>query len=333
MAEFLRKLSNENLYKLAKYTFKGAKPETKKAELIANIVSESKSRGITRMVAELKMDQLKEIVEKYSIDIGSHNASTKTVLRVKLADQMKEDEKFVEKLKTEHLTMLLNAFKENVESKNGNKLNYLVQDLALETGFGIFMEQFDTPYLLKLLKEGNIKGETSSKSKVIAAMIHNKDIEQAKSVKKEVEFSKKKKEIKKGVTYQDIFQHYYLTELVEYCEKNGLPKSGTKKEIKKGVTYQDIFQHYYLTELVEYCEKNGLPKSGTKKELIKKILASFNDEEKSSKKKAEKSNKKAPKRKSTSKRETEEESKEEEEGEGEEQEQEEEQTKPKKSKK
>eukprot|EP01117_Protostelium_nocturnum_P006108 TRINITY_DN2201_c0_g1_i1.p1 TRINITY_DN2201_c0_g1~~TRINITY_DN2201_c0_g1_i1.p1 ORF type:complete len:298 (+),score=130.71 TRINITY_DN2201_c0_g1_i1:107-1000(+) len=297
MAEFLRKLSNENLYKLAKYTFKGAKPETKKAELIANIVSESKSRGITRMVAELKMDQLKEIVEKYSIDIGSHNASTKTVLRVKLADQMKEDEKFVEKLKTEHLTMLLNAFKENVESKNGNKLNYLVQDLALETGFGIFMEQFDTPYLLKLLKEGNIKGETSSKSKVIAAMIHNKDIEQAKSVKKEVEFSKK------------------------------------KKEIKKGVTYQDIFQHYYLTELVEYCEKNGLPKSGTKKELIKKILASFNDEEKSSKKKAEKSNKKAPKRKSTSKRETEEESKEEEEGEGEEQEQEEEQTKPKKSKK
>jgi len=49
--------------------------------------------------------------------------------------------------------------------------------------------------------------------------------------------------------------------------------SKTKPDLVKGVEYQDVFQHYYLEELVEFAKKNGLKVSGTKKELIQRIIA------------------------------------------------------------
>lgn len=45
-----------------------------------------------------------------------------------------------------------------------------------------------------------------------------------------------------------------------------------KKEIKKGVTFEDLYQ-YYAEELHDYCKKNGLKVTGTKKETVKRILA------------------------------------------------------------
>lgn len=44
------------------------------------------------------------------------------------------------------------------------------------------------------------------------------------------------------------------------------------EEIKKGVTYTDLFDTYNASHLVEYCAKNGLKKTGKKPQVIKRIL-------------------------------------------------------------
>jgi len=48
--------------------------------------------------------------------------------------------------------------------------------------------------------------------------------------------------------------------------------SKRKKPIEKGITYEDIFQHYYVEEVKDWCKAHNLKTSGRKKELIKRIL-------------------------------------------------------------
>ncbi|KAM9964266.1 hypothetical protein ACTFIW_004022 [Dictyostelium discoideum] len=49
------------------------------------------------------------------------------------------------------------------------------------------------------------------------------------------------------------------------------------RSLKKGLTYHDIFQHFYVDELSEYCRKHGMKVSGNKKDLINRILRFLND--------------------------------------------------------
>ncbi|KAM9982037.1 hypothetical protein ACTFIY_004336 [Dictyostelium cf. discoideum] len=49
------------------------------------------------------------------------------------------------------------------------------------------------------------------------------------------------------------------------------------RSLKKGVTYHDIFQHFYVGELSEFCRKHGMKISGNKKDLINRILRFLND--------------------------------------------------------
>ncbi|KAN0035718.1 hypothetical protein ACTA71_005006 [Dictyostelium dimigraforme] len=53
--------------------------------------------------------------------------------------------------------------------------------------------------------------------------------------------------------------------------------SKTKPNLKKGLTYHDIFQHYYVDELSEFCRKNGMKIAGNKRELIERILRFLNE--------------------------------------------------------
>jgi len=47
----------------------------------------------------------------------------------------------------------------------------------------------------------------------------------------------------------------------------------TKPEIAPGISANDLQTHYYLDELVEWCEKDQVKTGGNKREMIKRILA------------------------------------------------------------
>jgi len=64
-----------------------------------------------------------------------------------------------------------------------------------------------------------------------------------------------------------------------------LKEIGSKKSIPKS-DYWQMWQHYNLVDIVEYCKKNHIKSSGTKKEVIERILA-WREADKENKKKFE----------------------------------------------
>jgi len=56
-----------------------------------------------------------------------------------------------------------------------------------------------------------------------------------------------------------------------------------KKAIEKGITFEDIFQHYYVNEVRDWCREHELKTSGKKGDLIKRILAFLDGDEEATK--------------------------------------------------
>jgi hypothetical protein len=52
--------------------------------------------------------------------------------------------------------------------------------------------------------------------------------------------------------------------------------SAVKLPLEKGITYQDVFQHYYQNELIQFCRDHGLKSTGSKSKLIQRILNYLN---------------------------------------------------------
>ena len=78
----------------------------------------------------------------------------------------------------------------------------------------------------------------------------------------------------KQVLVECILNNHELPEK-EKKKKIKVKVSKTKPDLKKGVSYQDVFQHYSVEELHDWCKKTGLKTSGNKPELIRRILAFF----------------------------------------------------------
>jgi NAD-dependent DNA ligase len=61
----------------------------------------------------------------------------------------------------------------------------------------------------------------------------------------------------------------------EPVQNRTITKKPTKRAIEKCTEYEELFQHYFLDQLVDWCKENGLKTSGTKKIIINRILAYF----------------------------------------------------------
>jgi hypothetical protein len=97
------------------------------------------------------------------------------------------------------------------------------------------------------MKNEDAQGETSSRSMLATSIIHDQPVSQ---LIKELNNNKKKR------------------------QDNKKPKklSRKKPKLSEGVTYDDVFQWYNLSELQEFARDNSLKVSGKKKELIQRIL-------------------------------------------------------------
>jgi len=81
-----------------------------------------------------------------------------------------------------------------------------------------------------ICKELKLKGSNgASRQRLLDAISTRSNVEHAPKKIKEIIFSIKKPKIRIGVTYQDLFQHYYNPELTDYCKKNDLTCTGSKK--------------------------------------------------------------------------------------------------------
>jgi len=106
----------------------------------------------------------------------------------------------------------------------------------------LFFSSFEAEQLQDIAEDLKLKtGKTANKRKLVDCIINKKDAEKEPKAKKhKVEVSKKKQEIEKGATYEDIFQHYYVTEVRQWCKDHGLKTSGKKGAlIRRILAYLD----------------------------------------------------------------------------------------------
>jgi len=211
------------------------------------------------MSEQLSREELEEACKHVKVELPAdtkHHA--KVLLRKKLLEKMEKDGlvKLIDKFADN--TDLIVAMSDTVglEEEDADKINgkSKAKEISKEivnVGLEAVLSRFDVPFLKDICDDLKVSASTVNKSKIIKAIITGKSVKASSS---------KDNTVKKA-----------RDEALKAAEKAASMKN--KPDIKKGVTYQELFQQYLRSELFEYCKENDLKVSGSKPELIKRILA------------------------------------------------------------
>jgi len=232
--DILVSLTKADLLQIAQQ--EGLKVDIKdnKSKLLEAICLEIEDIGIKQITAQMKKVELEEITEPLNIDHGK-NSITKTVLRKRLVEIMEKEgpEEFFKKhTKVDSLISIIKALNvDPVSTSSKEKLVIQATTLVNLTGFQTFFGRFDTNFLQHIMEQLNLKCETDSKPKIVYALATQSAAKKENRQKEDVSYSKKKLAIRKGISYQDIYQHYLKDELVSFCRENEMKVTGSKKEV------------------------------------------------------------------------------------------------------
>jgi hypothetical protein len=250
MTAILQSLSADALEELYYHDFPEAREEDKdekkkkpkRSQIIDEISDKLDALAVDIFIASLPLAQLKTLAEKAKVQFKKEdNKNSRSVLSRRLHEQVVAagfDEFLSDTVDAETLKAVAEDFDE--EKADKKTIAETARTLAAERYFS----GFDLESLRALAEDLKLKNaaKSSSKRKIVEAIVEQDDIEAP-------EPPKKKKKSSKAV------------------------EVGKKKAIEKGTTYEEIFQHYYVEELRDYAKQKGIKVSGKKPVLIKRILA------------------------------------------------------------
>jgi len=260
-------ISEDNLHKIVRQEGITMDEFSKRSQLVDMLSYKVEEVGVKQITTLLSQVQLEEIVAPLDIDHDVNNPKHKVVLRKRLVERiMKEGvEEFMSKYMDEtKLQEFVLALEEVPVSDKKKELVTQVTRLVHGVGIQTFLSRFDTPFLKVIMKDLKLKCTTESKNKIVLAIATQTAAKTEVVSKDPIIFSKSKKAIKQGLSYQDIFQHYNLEELVEWCRENELKVSGPKPEVIKRILS-------FLDGEKENVMANS-PKKPAKK-VVKKVAA------------------------------------------------------------
>jgi hypothetical protein len=235
--------SLEDLYFHDNPEARSEKKKLKKKEIIDAISDKIDTYAIEVFIASLPLAQLKSLAEKAKVAFKDEdNKNSRSVLSRRLSEQIVSagfDEFLDQTADADTLKLVAEDFDVKAEKK---AIAEAARNFAAERYFG----NFDVESLRALADDLKLKqaAKTSSKRKIVEAIVTQEDAEPAEAPKK------KKQKV-------DV---------------------GKKKPLEKGITYDEIFQHYYVEELREFVKAKGIKVSGKKPVLIKRIVAYLNGE-------------------------------------------------------
>jgi len=253
----IKKLSDETIKQIY-HINTNDEGDLTRTQMIERINRAIEKTGVSILFDTLKRDDLKAMSNTVGVTFKeSDNKNSKAVLSKKMKDMI--DEAGLEDFLSDNAdTVLLNRLCESLDiedpEQSKEKLVQQVSGFVRGLGAEAFWNSFDVSVLHSVTADLKLKAKgTNSKRKLVDSILTNSNPEKAEPKKK-----------KRKITY-----------------------SKKKKALEKGITYDDIFQHYNVNEVRDFCKSHGLKSSGKKKELINRILSYFNgDEESSSKKKS-----------------------------------------------
>jgi len=230
----------ENLTKMA--TQEGieipSEKKPKKADYVAELAFVAETHGVRQVTSTFTIEQLEDISKAMKLKFDGQNANLKVVHKKRIQEKMAETgaAEFMEAiLDADQVKYFIEAFGEQPVSDKKKDLIVQAVGLVQMAGTEIFLSKFDVPFLKDvIIRDLKLKCSTDSKNKIIRGIVTGTSAKTERQ-ERDIEFSKEKKTIKKGISYQDIFQHYYVDEVQDYCKENGLKVSGTKPEIIKRI--------------------------------------------------------------------------------------------------
>jgi len=207
-----------------------------RVSMIEKINETIEETGVTSLLEFMKREDLKELINKLDINWKDEdNKNSKAVLSSRLREKIMPsgiDEFLQDVADVSMLNKLCDSLEESPVSTNKDQLVKQVSGAVRGLGAETFWNSFDVTTLQNVTNDLKLKTKgTNSKRKLVDSIITNSNPEknEPKKKKRKITYSKKKKPIEKGISYDDIFQHYYVAEVRSWCKAHDLKTSGKKK--------------------------------------------------------------------------------------------------------
>lgn len=214
---------------------KDEKKKLKKKDIVDAISDKIDTYAIEVFIASLPLAQLKTVAEKAKAQFNEKdNKNSRSVLSRRLAEQVVSAgfDEFLDTVDADTLKAVAEDFDVKADKK---AIAEAARTFASERYFG----NFDVESLRALAEELKLKqaAKTSSKRKLVEAIVTQEDAEPVEAPKKKKQKTDvgKKKALEKGITYDEIFQHYYVEELRDFVKSKGIKVSGKKPVLIKRI--------------------------------------------------------------------------------------------------
>jgi len=263
-----------------------------KHNMVTTIADAIETAGVKTLLSVMKRDDLKAIADAAKLEFSKKdNQSSKAVLARRLGAAIAKEG--INDFLNEHLSVdLLKTVAAQLDVKSSDKKDDLVQHIGVavrKVGLEGYFASFEVDSLQDVADDLGLKtGRTNNKRKLVSCIVNKEDApKEPKAKKAKVEFSNKKKAIAKGTTYEDVFQHYYVGEVRDWCKEHGLKTSG-----KKGVLIRRVLAFLEGDEESTKAGKKGKANGAAKpKKEDKEEKAEKHDEEEEEEKGAKKKGK------------------------------------------
>jgi len=210
----------------------------------------------------------------------------RSVVRKRIIQKIQDDTptKFFEGLDAK---VLGSVFDHLGEDKPSNSKKYVEEIIKIIDLYGLenALSTLSLAELQGLCKAHKLKVSSSTSANAhIDALVTGEDQRKEKTKAVKEEPSKKKPEIKKGVTRVDLQHHFYREELAQFCKDNRLPHNGTKSQLIK-LTLD------HLEGKTPATKKRKAPAGGKKEKPAKKARTTKSPSKSKSSKSEDKSEK------------------------------------------
>jgi len=234
----LAKLDISTLNKMCLILDKFYEMETSKKIAIFSIVQHVETVGIRQFVNIMKVAHLQDICMhlRLPISMGRANPNRNVVLRTFLELCTTNDrglDELIARFTTDDLLCCLMCTSVNPAVSKSDQARQLADELR-RMGFEVFLSSIGEHLLGSICNQLGWNAEELAASQMVEAITKGKVPPKRMSSRSSQKiFSKTKKALKKGIeiTYDDIFQHYYLEELQDFCKENDLKTYGRKKDV------------------------------------------------------------------------------------------------------
>jgi len=231
-----------------------------KNKMVNSIADEIEASGVKSLLATMKRDDLGAMADSAKVEFNKKdNKKSKAVLTKKLGVAISKEgiNDFLNNLSVD----LLKSVAGDLEVKAGDKKEDLVHtigDAVRKVGLESYFESLEVDSLQDVADDLGLKTyRTNNKRKLVHCIVNKEDVpKEPKAKKPKLEFAKKKKPIEKGTTYEDVFQHYYVGEVRDWCREHGLKTSG-----KKGVLIRRALAYLEGDESAKSHGKKGKGKA------------------------------------------------------------------------